>query len=155
MLSVGALRAPAMATYEPRAPSRTVLYKVIAVYLETFLALLDDDPEVTDLPAYVRREFYDHLQCGILAHGFLRLGCDTCYKELLLPFSCQRRGFCPACTVRPRGPDGDPSGRVCHALGAEYVRLPTSASLATTRAAALSDSHRSPTCSPYLAESPW
>jgi hypothetical protein len=55
MLSVGALRAPAMAPYEPRTPSRTVLYKVIAVYLETFLALLDDDPEATDLPAYVRR----------------------------------------------------------------------------------------------------
>jgi hypothetical protein len=44
-----------MAPYEPRTPSRTVLYKVIAVYLETFLALLDDDPEATDLPAYVRR----------------------------------------------------------------------------------------------------
>ena len=89
-----------MAPYEPRTPSRTVLYKVIAVYLETFLALLDDDPEATDLPAYVRREFYDYLQCSILAHGFLRLGCDTCYKELLLPFSCKRRGFCPSCTVR-------------------------------------------------------
>ena len=43
-----------MAPYEPRTPSRTVLYKVIAVYLETFLALLDDDPEATGLPAYVR-----------------------------------------------------------------------------------------------------
>jgi hypothetical protein len=73
-----------MATYEPRAPSGTVLYKVIAVYLETFLALLDDDPEATDLPAYVRREFYDYLQCGILAHGFLRLGCDTCYRCVLV-----------------------------------------------------------------------
>ena len=40
------------------------------------------------------------LQCGILAHGFLRLGCDTCPKELLLPFSCKRRGFCPSCAAR-------------------------------------------------------
>jgi hypothetical protein len=52
------------------------------------------------LPAYVQREFYAYLQCGILAHGFLRLGCDTCPKELLLPFSCKRRGFCPSCAAR-------------------------------------------------------
>jgi hypothetical protein len=48
----------------------------------------------------VQREFYDYLQCGILAHGLLRLGCDTCQHELLLPFSCKRRGFCPACAGR-------------------------------------------------------
>ena len=48
----------------------------------------------------MEREFYDSLQCGILAHGFLRLGCDTCHKELLLAFSCKRRGFCPSCTGR-------------------------------------------------------
>src|SRR5713101_754033 len=92
--------APAVATYEPRDPSRTVLYKVIADHLETFLASLDADPDAKGLPAYVQREFYDYLQCGILAHGFLRLGCDTCQKELLLPFSCKRRGFCPSCAGR-------------------------------------------------------
>ena len=97
-LSVGALRAPTMATYEPRVPSRTGLYQVSAAHLETLLVLRDDAPKATGLPAYVRREFYDCLQC--LAHGFLWLSCDTCHKELLLPFSCKRRGFCPACAVR-------------------------------------------------------
>jgi Putative transposase/Transposase zinc-binding domain len=92
--------APALVTYEPRDPSRTVLYHVIADHLETFLASLDADPDATGLPAYVEREFYDYLRCGILAHGFLRLGCDTCPKELLLPFSCKRRGFCPSCAAR-------------------------------------------------------
>ncbi len=89
-----------VATYEPRDPSQTVLYKVVADHLETFLAALDADPDAKGLPAYVQREFYDYLQCGILAHGFLRLGCDTCQKELLLPFSCKRRGFCPSCAGR-------------------------------------------------------
>jgi len=42
----------------------------------------------------------NYLPCGILAHGFLRLGCDTCKQELLLPFSCKRRGFCPSCAGR-------------------------------------------------------
>src|SRR6266545_4906423 len=92
--------APAVAIYEPRDPSRTVLYTVIADHLETFLASLDADPDATGLPAYVQREFYAYLQCGILAHGFLRLGCDTCPKELLLPFSCKRRGVCPSCSGR-------------------------------------------------------
>ena len=85
--------APAVPTYTPRDSGDTVLYKVIAEHLETFLASLADDPEATGLPAYVQREFDDYLRCGILAHGFLRLGCDTCKHELLVPFSCKRRGY--------------------------------------------------------------
>jgi hypothetical protein len=92
--------APALATYEPRDPRQTMLYTVVADHLETFLASLDPDPDAKGLPAYVQRELYDYLQCGILAHGFLRLGCDMCHKELLLPFSCKRRGFCPSCAGR-------------------------------------------------------
>src|SRR5215470_5639909 len=77
--------APAVPTYAPRDPSQTVLYHVIAEHLETFLASRADDPEATGFPAYVQREFYAYLRCGILAHGFLRLGCDTCHHELLVP----------------------------------------------------------------------
>src|SRR5215813_8687034 len=97
---MGARMAPAVATYAPRDPSGTVLYHVIAEHLETFLASCHDDPDGSGLPAYVEREFYDYLRCGILAHGFLRLGCDTCKQELLVPFSCKRRGFCPSCAGR-------------------------------------------------------
>jgi hypothetical protein len=77
-----------------------VLYQVIAAHLETFLALLHDDPDAKGLPAYVEREFYDYLPCGILAYGFLRLGCDTCPNETLLAFSGKRRAFCPSCAGR-------------------------------------------------------
>jgi hypothetical protein len=99
-LYVGTLMTPAAATYEPRDPSRTVLYQVIAEHLEIFLASLHDDPDATGLPVYVEREFCDYLQCGVLAYGFLRLGCDTCPKETLLAFSCTRRAFCPSCAGR-------------------------------------------------------
>src|SRR2546429_8803948 len=92
--------APAVPTYAPRDPSQTVLYTVIAEHLETFLASLADDPEASGFPTYVQREFYDYVRCGILAHGFLRLGCDTCHHELLVPFSGKRRGFCPSCAGR-------------------------------------------------------
>jgi hypothetical protein len=57
---------------------------------------LQDDPDAKGLPASVQREFYDYLQCGILAYGFLRLEGDSCQKEILLAFSCKRRGFCPS-----------------------------------------------------------
>ena len=59
--------------YQPRDPSSTVLYQVIADHLETFLATVAADPIATGLPAYVVDEFYAYLQCGILAHGFVRL----------------------------------------------------------------------------------
>jgi len=48
--------APAVATYEPRDPSSTVLYKVIAEHFETFLASLDDEPDAKGLPADVQDE---------------------------------------------------------------------------------------------------
>jgi Putative transposase/Transposase zinc-binding domain len=87
-------------SYIPRDPSQTVLYTAVADHLETFLASLDADPDARGLPAYVERELYDYVQCGVLAHGFLRLSCDTCHHELLLAFSCKRRGFCPSCAGR-------------------------------------------------------
>src|SRR5438445_8654801 len=92
--------APTPSSYVPLDPSHTVLYTVVADHLETFLASLEADPDARGLPAYVQREFYDYLQCGILAHGFVRLGCDTCKHEMLLAFSCKRRGFCPSCAGR-------------------------------------------------------
>jgi Putative transposase/Transposase zinc-binding domain len=92
--------APAPSSYVPHDPSHTVLYTVVADHLETFLASIEADPDARGLPAYVQREFYDYLQCGILAHGFVRLGCDTCKHEMLLAFSCKRRGFCPSCAGR-------------------------------------------------------
>jgi hypothetical protein len=86
--------------YVPRDPRQTILYQVVADHLETFLATVAADPTATGLPAYVVDEFYAYLQCGILAHGFVRLGCDTCPHQMLLAFSCKKRGFCPSCAGR-------------------------------------------------------
>jgi hypothetical protein len=41
----------------------------------------------------------------------------VCQKELLLPFSCKRRGFCPSCASRLYDPDRGASGRVRRAPG--------------------------------------
>ena len=52
------------------------------------------------LPQFVKDEFDAFLECGILAHGFLRLRCGDCGHDKLLAFSCKRRGFCPSCGAR-------------------------------------------------------
>ncbi len=69
-------------------------------HLETFVATLAAESTAKGLPDYVTEEFYAYLQCGILAHGFVRLGCDTCLHQMLLAFSCKKRGFCPSCAGR-------------------------------------------------------
>jgi len=49
-----------------------------------------------DLPQFVKDEVDAFLECGILAHGFLRLRCGNCGHDKLVAFSCKRRGFCPS-----------------------------------------------------------
>jgi len=36
----------------------------------------------------VEREFRGYLECGILAHGFVRVHCDACGCDRLVAFSC-------------------------------------------------------------------
>ena len=88
------------ATYQPRQPADTVLYRTVEAHLRTFLAHTAGDAERSGLPVFVKREFEAYLRCGILAHGFARVRCDGCAFEHLMPFSCKGRGFCPSCGGR-------------------------------------------------------
>ena len=54
----------------------------------------------TALPRFVNDEFDAYLDCGILAHGFLRLTCESCACDTLAAFSCKRCGICPSCGTR-------------------------------------------------------
>ena len=40
------------------------------------------------------------LECGIPACGFLRLKCQVCGQEKLLPFACHGRAVCSSCCGR-------------------------------------------------------
>src|SRR3954452_21686570 len=66
---------------------------------ETFLAQVQAETGAR-LPEFIKDEFDAFLECGILAHGFLRLRCGECGHEKLVAFSCKRRGFCPSCGAR-------------------------------------------------------
>jgi hypothetical protein len=52
------------------------------------------------MPGFVERDFRRYLACGILAHGFARARCSECGHDVLIAFSCQGRGVCPACNTR-------------------------------------------------------
>jgi hypothetical protein len=86
------------ATDQSRHPEQTLLYQVVAEHLETFLARQAERDR--PVPGFVEREFRAYLECGILAHGFLRVHCDACGADRLVAFACKGRGFCPSCTGR-------------------------------------------------------
>src|SRR5262249_48230369 len=44
--------------------------------------------------------FEQYLGCGDLARGFLRCHCEGCGHDVLVAFSCKRRGCCPSCGAR-------------------------------------------------------
>ena len=84
--------------YRPRNAEESILYGVVAENLETFLSRQweRDHP----VPRFVERELRLFLECGIAAHGFLRVHCDACGEDRIVPFSCKGRGFCPCCGGR-------------------------------------------------------
>jgi hypothetical protein len=85
--------------YERRRPEETTLYWLVQEHIESFMAQVEAESGAA-LPESVKDEFDAFLQCGILAHGFLRLRCAECAHEKLVAFSCKRRGFCPSCGAR-------------------------------------------------------
>jgi hypothetical protein len=72
--------------YRPRRPEESVLYGVVAGHLETFLARQRERGRL--VPQFVERELRSFLDCGILARGFLRVHCDACGLDRVVPYSC-------------------------------------------------------------------
>jgi len=83
--------------YARRRPEDTLLYALVR---EHWPRLLERAEEQGGLPRFVVRDFDEYLRCGRLEHGVVRLTCTRCGHELLVGFSCKRRGFCPSCLAR-------------------------------------------------------
>jgi hypothetical protein len=84
--------------YERHQPEQTLLYQLVEAHYPTLVDQLAHQGK--SLPEHVHREFEAYLKCGRLEHGFLRVRCDKCRFERLVPFSCKKRGFCPSCGAR-------------------------------------------------------
>jgi len=85
--------------YERHRPEQTALYRLMQQHAASFIAHTEASTG-SELPRFIKDEFDAFLECGILAHGFLRLRCGECGHDKLLAFSCKRRGFCPSCGAR-------------------------------------------------------
>jgi hypothetical protein len=88
------------ASYEPRRPGDSLLYRIVQEHWETFRADAGRLRDGEGLPAFVQDEFREFLRCGWLAGGFARFRCGGCGAERLVAFSCKGRGFCPSCGGR-------------------------------------------------------
>lgn len=84
----------------PRLRSLAIISStLVSRHAQTLLAELRD-ADGRGLPRHIERELAEYLRCGILAHGFARVRCTTCHEEIVVAFSCKRRGLCPSCTAR-------------------------------------------------------
>ena len=52
------------------------------------------------MPTFVEQEFREFLDCGVLERGLVRVHCDKCDLDRVVPFSCKHRGFCNSCGGR-------------------------------------------------------
>ena len=84
---------------ERHRPEQTTLYRLMQQHAASFVAHTEASTGA-ELPRFIKDKFDAFLECGILAHGFLRLRCGECGHDKLLAFSCKRRGFCPSCGAR-------------------------------------------------------
>ncbi len=85
--------------YERHRPEQSTLYRLVQQHAASFIAHTEASTGA-ELPRLVKDESDAFLECGILAHGFLRLRCGECGHDKLLAFSGKRRGFCPSCAAR-------------------------------------------------------
>jgi len=72
--------------YSRHQPEKTLLYQIIQSNLTTFIDQVEAEKGYP-LPNFVIKEFYDYLDCGILAKGFLRLHCEGCGALMALSLS--------------------------------------------------------------------
>jgi hypothetical protein len=84
--------------YRPRDVESSPLHRAHRLHRSAFVAAARRRGHV--VPRVVERELDGLVGCGVLARGFARVRCGACGHELLVPFSCKRRGLCPSCTAR-------------------------------------------------------
>ena len=88
--------------YDRHRSEQTTLHRLVQQHAQSFFAQAEEALGAS-LPQFVKDEFDAFLECGILAHGFLRLRCADCGHDKLVAFSCKRRGFCPSDRMLFRG----------------------------------------------------
>jgi hypothetical protein len=84
--------------YSRHRPEATLLCQLVEQRHPAFRDLRSEAGR--PLPYYVQEEFEACLKCGSLEEGFLRVRCERCHAEMLVAFSCKKRGLRPSCGAR-------------------------------------------------------
>jgi hypothetical protein len=90
--------APLPPGYRPRDVENSPLHRAVRHHRAAFATAVARRGH--QVPRLVERELDGFVDCGVLARGFARVRCGACGHEVLVPFSCKRRGICPSCTAR-------------------------------------------------------
>lgn len=75
-----------------------MLYQVVSRNIQAFFKKCEESGH--PVPKFIKREFECFLRCGVLSYGFARVYCQSCKYDLLVGFSCKKRGFCASCLSR-------------------------------------------------------
>jgi hypothetical protein len=88
--------------YSKRKPRGSPLFQCLSDHWEAFSGQHQDLFEDQDGPLRRRHQVVigQFMECGLMDFGFVRVRCGDCGHELLLPFSCKTRGFCPSCAKK-------------------------------------------------------
>ena len=89
----------AQGVYRPRNPRATDLYALVEDNFDQLERVWDEryERQFGFWRPIIRHVVEQYMDCGDLHCGFARLRCPSCRKDLLLPYSCKRRCFCPSC----------------------------------------------------------
>lgn len=75
-----------------------MLHAILREHLSTFLA--EREEAGAPMPAFVVKELFDFLACGVLGNGVALFACADCQHTRLVGLSCKGRGFCMRCGSR-------------------------------------------------------
>ena len=89
-------------SYRPRQAKASPLWQCVKSSLDDFFRAYPKQyrPTLGQLRPELEEVFNRFLRCGDITQGFLRVRCDHCDHEYLLPFTCKQRGVCPTCHQR-------------------------------------------------------
>ena len=104
---------------------RPILQGIIRAHFDVFESEFRDEHGGRSLPQYVVSEFKALTECGDPAYGFTRIRCPSCASDLVLPFSCKGRTFCPSCGGRQMAQTA--AHLVDRAVSYTHLTLPTKA----------------------------
>ena len=92
----------AIKLYRRREPEKTDFYKIVYHYFKEYEEVYPDRYESEY--GYFRKNISEvinkFLECGILEHGFARVYCKICRKDIFVGLSCKTRFLCPSCTQK-------------------------------------------------------